>query len=113
MMLPGADQAIIENRKLRDYLLNAEHPDNGGKAAFFAGWGFSGDDLSPLVFAIQEMVQGNPVAKAVQSNWGMKYVVDGTLASPKGVTPSVRTIWIVEPGTTAPRLVSAYPAPER
>ena len=33
MLLPNADRAVIDEPKLVDYLLNASHPDNGGKAA--------------------------------------------------------------------------------
>ena len=37
MVLPNVDSAGIEIAKLVNYLLNPNHPDNGGKAAFFAG----------------------------------------------------------------------------
>ena len=32
MKLPNAHLAVVEERKVVDYLLNAAHPDNGGKA---------------------------------------------------------------------------------
>ena len=38
--LPNAHKAIVERDKIADYLLNAAHPDNGGKAAFFESLGF-------------------------------------------------------------------------
>lgn len=41
MHLPNADLAVVEREKIIEYLLNPEHPDNGGKAAFFASLGFS------------------------------------------------------------------------
>ena len=40
MKLPNAEKAVVEREKLADYLLNAAHPDNGGKAAFFEGSDF-------------------------------------------------------------------------
>ncbi len=40
MKLPNAHLAVVEQEKICGYLLNAAHPDNGGKAAFFAGLGF-------------------------------------------------------------------------
>ncbi len=35
MKLPNAGAAVVAREKIRDYLLNPGHPDNGGKAAFF------------------------------------------------------------------------------
>ena len=39
MKLPNAEKAVVERTKITDYLLNAAHPDNGGKAEFFGGLG--------------------------------------------------------------------------
>jgi hypothetical protein len=39
--LPNATAATAADAKLRDYLLNAGHPANGGKAAFFQMFGFT------------------------------------------------------------------------
>jgi hypothetical protein len=44
MKLPNADRAFVAQEKIRDYLLNAAHPDNGGKAAFFMALGFRAED---------------------------------------------------------------------
>jgi hypothetical protein len=35
--LPAADRAVVELTKVAEYLLNASHPDNGGKARFLTG----------------------------------------------------------------------------
>ena len=40
MKLPNADKAVVEREKVEDYLLDAAHPDNGGKAQFFERFGF-------------------------------------------------------------------------
>jgi hypothetical protein len=39
--LPNADKAVVERDKVADYLLNAAHPDNGGKQHFSKGSGFA------------------------------------------------------------------------
>jgi hypothetical protein len=41
--LPGADKAVVSREKIVDYLHDAAHPDNGGKAEFFAQLGFRRD----------------------------------------------------------------------
>jgi hypothetical protein len=55
--LPNAEKAIVEREKLSDYLLNAAHPDNGGKAAFFEGLGFRHAEPETLATALQELVR--------------------------------------------------------
>ena len=40
--LPGAHAAVVPDAKARDYLLDPGHPGNGGKAAFFNAFGFTG-----------------------------------------------------------------------
>ena len=109
MLLPNHPAAVIDESKLVDYLLNAAHPDNGGKAAFFAGWGFAPADWRVLERAIRGMISRADVARVVPSPWGVKYVVDGPLASPHGQTPPVRTVWVIAAAATDPRLVTAYP----
>jgi hypothetical protein len=39
--LPNAHAAFVADAKVRDYLLNPQHPGNGGKATFFTSFGFS------------------------------------------------------------------------
>lgn len=43
MKLPNAHLAIVDEETIVDYLLNPAHPDNGGKAKFFLGLGFTVD----------------------------------------------------------------------
>ncbi len=109
MTLPNVGNAVIEQAKIVDYLLDAAHPDNGGKAAFFIGWGFSAAHWPAFAQAIRDLVSRNEVVHRLQSPWGEKFVVDGTLDAPRGTTPLVRTIWIVDAVHAAPRLVTAYP----
>jgi len=109
MILPNVQNIIIEETKVAEYLLNPAHPDNGGKAAFFLGWGFTAAEWMSFARAVREMISRSEVADRVQSAWGEKYVVDGTLDAPKGTTPTVRTVWIVDGLPARPRLVTAYP----
>jgi hypothetical protein len=109
MMLPNAATAIVEQRKIVDYLLNVAHPDNGGKAPFFHLMGFDALNWSQLSDALKELALNGTVVDMVQSAHGCKYVVDGPLPTPGGKRPRVRTIWSVDLGTDRPRLVTAYP----
>jgi hypothetical protein len=100
---------VVERGKIVDYLLNAAHPDNGGKAAFFGALGFSREDWPRLAAALRELAATAEVMKSVESAHGQKYVLRGRIQSPSGRTPAVQAVWIVDRGTDAPRLVTAYP----
>ena len=66
--LRNAHLAAIDRNKALDYLLNEAHPDNGGKARFFALLGFSredrGEDAPRLVTAYFTTLDGKTAAVA-------------------------------------------------
>jgi hypothetical protein len=112
MKLPNPGSAIIEREKVADYLLNPAHPDNGGKAAFFVSLGFNQDDWEELALAFRRLAGRAEVTKSVESSHGHKYIVEGRIETPGGKSPTVRTVWIVDRGADAARLVTAYPCQE-
>lgn len=110
--LPNASNVKVERKKIVEYLLNREHPDNGGKADFFIALGFRRDDWEPLAGSFRRLAIACSVTRRMESVHGKKYIVDGAIETPTGKSPRVRTIWIVESGDTIPRLVTAYPHEE-
>ncbi len=110
MRLPNADVAIVDERKVAEYLLNPAHPDNGGKAAFFTALGFSRESAAELIGALAALAQEGEVVQEVESSHGRKYVVDGAIRSPAGKSAGVRSVWIIDLGEEGPRLVTAYPS---
>jgi hypothetical protein len=42
--------------------------------------------------------------------YGVRYTVEGELTAPGGRVVNVRSVWFVDHGSDAPRLVTAYPA---
>jgi hypothetical protein len=109
MNLPNKDRAIVEDEKVRDYLLNEAHPDGHGKAEFFSAKGFRQERWHELADALKRIAHENAVTKHLNSPHGQKYVVDGILRLPMELTALVRTVWIVDTGCDTPRLVTAYP----
>ena len=109
MKLPGANQAVVGREKITDYLLNPAHPDNGGKAEFFLSLGFSRDHWETLAAALKNLAAAGDATASTDSLHGQKYVIVGRIDSPGGQTPLVQSIWIVDKGQTAARLVTAYP----
>jgi hypothetical protein len=112
--LRNAHLAVVDRGKVLEYLLNEAHPDNGGKAQFFTSLSFSREEPERLMKALREVAEQGKVIKSAVSLHGEKYVVDGWLSAhtQEGRAWSVRTVWIIDSGEDAPRLVTAYPGKE-
>ena len=110
MKLPNADKALIQREKIADYLLNAAHPDNNGKAEFFESFGFRLGDSEMLAKAFRRAALDGEVILHLETPHGVKYVLHAAMETPSGKAPLVRTVWIVDHGRSFPRLVTAYPA---
>jgi hypothetical protein len=110
MKLPNAHLAVVEQEKLIGYLLNAAHPDNGGNASFFRMLGFYESDWPAFAKARHRLADAGELVKSLESAHGKKYIVDGWITAPSGRSAMVRSVWIVDRGLVAPRLITAYPA---
>jgi hypothetical protein len=109
MNLPNAELAFIEPRKIKNYLLNLKHPDGGAKAAFFLRFGFEASQPEAMMLALLAHARAHKVTRLQNSELGTSYVIEGPLQTPDGRNPNVRTVWLIETGETAPRLLTAIP----
>ena len=109
MKLPHAEEALVPQKKIEDYLLNPSHPIGGSKAALFLRFGFSREQWRLLADALRQHARAYPVANSVSDADGTTYLVEGPLETPSGRRPRLRTIWLVETGKLAPRFITAYP----
>jgi hypothetical protein len=105
--IPGAERAVVDAAKVRDYLLSLEHPVGRAKARFFAQLGFSRANWSALRDQLQEF-GGADAERGAATPFGQKYVVRGTI---QGTVDSaaVVTVWIVLRAEDFPRFVTAFP----
>ena len=109
MYLPNAASACIPPAKILDYLLAADHPDGGSKAAVLTRFGFNRAEWQILAQALRTHGASYAVARTIRTPHGLKFIVEGALEAPDGRSPNLRTVWIILNGTDEPRLVSAYP----
>ena len=108
MKIPGAERAVLEAAKVRDYLLSPQHRVGSAKARFFTELGFDHQNWTVLQdelhrFAQQEAQLGGA------TQFGQKYVVLGTIQGPSGRSAPIVVVWIILNGEDFPRLVTAYP----
>lgn len=106
--LPNADKAIIEAKKVQDYLLSPTHPKGRYKANFFRELGYSAGSWGVLEQDLRDLILCNDVTASRKSRYGQKFSVEGRLTGPNGKTAQVLTVWIMLTGESVPRLVTAY-----
>ncbi len=109
MKLPNAELAEVPESKLVRYLLSLEHEDGRGKAQFFDEIGFRAENWGDLASALRVHALAHDVVLTQETEFGMKYIVDGEIDSPIGRRPNIRVVWFVERGEQMPRLVTAHP----
>lgn len=108
MRLPNGEQAIIEDRKLRDYVLNLNHPVGRHHAAQFRELlGIESRDLELLKAALAHAATTGTVSRRVTTPHGVKFEMSIDVAGPLGAR-RVRVVWIIEEGETRPRLVTCF-----
>ena len=109
MKLPNADLAVVEQEKITGYLMNAFHRSGASKARFFGQFGFRRGGWEDLAEALREHARRHTVAKVKDSGFGPRFEVHGRLTTPDGRSPNVCTVWQLDEGQFAPRLITAYP----
>ena len=112
MKLPNAERAVVPERKIVAYLLNATHPAGGSKAHFFLSFGFNVAHWRELADALAQHAHANEVAETEQTPHGVRYVVDGPLKAPGGTVLNIRCAWYIDSGSETPRFVTAHPLPK-
>jgi hypothetical protein len=113
MNLPGADQAILDDAKVRDYLLSREHPIGRFKASFFGTLGYTRDHWHRLQQDLLQVGRSGSATEGQRSSFGQKYEVRGILEGPSGGRADIVTVWIVLNGEDSPRFVTAFPGEAR
>jgi len=109
MKLPAANKLVVEREKITDYLLNPAHRYGASKARFFMQFGFRIAAWELLAQALREHGQKHDVVKTRETGFGPRYEVEGGLSCPNGRHPHMRSVWQLDQGAVAPRLLTAYP----
>lgn len=109
MNLPNAQHVRIKKEKVTDYLLSTSSLYGRSKAKFFFGFGFRIEEWQIFSDALRLHGASHEVVKIEGTSYGTKYIIDGSLETPDGRNPYVRTIWQIDRESDSPRFVTAYP----
>lgn len=109
MKIPNAENATVDIRKLRDYCLNSVHEDGKHKARlFFGALGITADNAEEVRDALLEAVQTHDAQVGQRDMYGQRYIVD-FLFTWQNKKALIRSVWIIDPGSDVPRLITTYP----
>jgi uncharacterized protein DUF6883 len=109
MKLPGIEQAIIDSRKIREYILSPSHPVGRFKAAFFEKLGFTEGNWWDLEVALRKLSEEGEAEVLEHTRYGQKYRIRGILEGPTGARAAIASIWIIRDGERVPRLITVMP----
>jgi hypothetical protein len=109
VLIPHAENAIVDIRKLRDYCLNLNHEEGKHKARLFvAALAMTVDDAESLREILLEKVKTQSAQPRRQDAFGQRYRLDFELEW-QNRRAVIRSGWIIEEGSTVPRLTTCYP----
>lgn len=109
--LPNPHCTFGEEKKIRRYLLSADHPESQTKAGFFLGRGASAALWPVFRDVLIEHGRTNPVTGVRQhpDQPVSLHQVDCSVRMPAGSVPCIRTVWELRDGQPCLRLVTALP----
>jgi len=108
-LLPYAERAVVDVRKLRDYCLNADHDEGKHKARLFSSiLGMTADDAEDLRQILLEVVKTQEARLGRRDDFGQRYTIDFMLEW-QNKSATVRSGWIIEHDSDIPRLTTCYP----
>lgn len=109
MIIPNAENAVVDIRKLRDYCLNPLHAEGKHKArTFYAALGFTAENAEALRIILLETIKNQNAKLGRLDDYGQRYIMDFNLHW-QGRQTIVRSGWIIETNSNIPRLTTCYP----
>lgn len=109
MRLPGAEHAVVDAAKVRDYLLSPSHQVGRFKAQFFFALGYSQERWEILAADLRRHAADGTAVEGESSAYGQKFEIHGRLVGPSGRAAEITSVWILLRNTSAPRFITAFP----
>ena len=102
MFVPNAESAVVDIRKLTEYVLNPNHDDGKHKARLFAAaLNLTRNDAEPLRLALLDAVKKNEAVFGKFDRFGQRYTVDFRFEW-KARNAIIRSGWIIEHNSDVP-----------
>ena len=101
----------VDTPKISGYFLNPAHPSGGPKARYFISYGFdpSRPDLLAAALLAHPTLSSSVSQPPKITTYDVRFLFQGPIESPTGLTGCVRPVWQVLPSDSVGRLITAYP----
>ncbi|MCA1458941.1 hypothetical protein I6F35_38480 [Bradyrhizobium sp. BRP22] len=107
-VLPNADKAILDIRKIEDYCLSPSHPRGRHKARVFRdALNLQRSDAAWLRETLLEAIRSHEATQTGMDAWGTYWSLDVEIRR-HDKSAVVRTIWIVRIGASRPSFVTCW-----
>jgi hypothetical protein len=90
-----------------------QSPEGKIQSGFFRRLGFDPADPRLLEDELMRLARENDVLLSTETEFGIRYVIDGWVLSPAAARADIRTVWFVDQGEEIPRFVTAHPVRRR
>ena len=111
MLLPNAEHAFIDIRKLAEYSLDPTHPVGRHKSIVFRSvLGLTADDAETLYELLLRAVLAHDATLGRRDEFGQRYTVDFPASTAFG-SAILRSAWIVRLDEDFPRLTTCFVLP--
>jgi len=108
VLLPAGEQAVVEDSKLLDYVLNPEHPVGRHHAGLFERLlGITRVNYEVLKEQLLQAAMSVEVELGRPNPFGEKFEMRCPIRGPLGTRP-VLAVWMREEGQASPRLITCY-----
>ena len=108
MRVPNWEQAVVDRRKLQEYLLSATHSVGRFKARYFSALGYESEQWEVLEADLRKTLDSE-AAEPTDSEFGTKFTIRGNIVGPSGRKATIKTVWIILNNEEILRFVTTYP----
>ncbi len=109
MLIPNAENAVVDIRKLHDYCLNPDHSTGKHKARLFRSLLLmTAENAMELRQILLSVVKTHEAKLGRRDDFGQRYTLDFTLEW-HNRSAIIRSAWIIETNSQIPKLTSCYP----
>ena len=67
--------------------------------------------MGSFAAALRSHCRQHEVAATLETEYGIQYVIIGSIETPDGRNPRIRAVWQVDNGANYPRFITARPGP--
>ena len=105
MLLP--QNSLIAPEKIAGYLLAPREQDD--KSGLLALLGYTAEHVARLEADIRAQLLSREASETVQTAYGRKFIIRGTLTGPNGRSLLVKSVWMREKATGITKFITLYP----